>query len=86
MLYEVITRVSNCTFRIYTSICEKGGQQMKNFFAFVITIGLGILIILSLSNNPLFKPFGEAKKEETPKDEGKTEEAAMEGLSSLFVV
>jgi len=27
---------------------------------------------------------GEAKKEETPKDEGKTEEAAMEGLSSLF--
>ena len=27
---------------------------------------------------------GEAKKEEKPKDEGKTEEAAMEGLSSLF--
>ena len=27
---------------------------------------------------------GEAKKEEAPKDEGKTEEAAMEGLSSLF--
>ena len=26
----------------------------------------------------------EAKKEEKPKDEGKTEEAAMEGLSSLF--
>ena len=24
------------------------------------------------------------KKEEKPKDEGKTEEAAMEGLSSLF--
>ena len=27
---------------------------------------------------------GEAKKEEKPKDDGKTEEAAMEGLSSLF--
>ena len=27
---------------------------------------------------------GEEKKEEKPKDEGKTEEAAMEGLSSLF--
>ncbi len=27
---------------------------------------------------------GEAKKEEKPKDTGKTEEAAMEGLSSLF--
>ena len=27
---------------------------------------------------------GEEKKEESPKDEGKTEEAAMEGLSSLF--
>ena len=26
----------------------------------------------------------EAKKEEKPKDDGKTEEAAMEGLSSLF--
>ena len=27
---------------------------------------------------------GTAKKEEKPKEEGKTEEAAMEGLSSLF--
>jgi len=27
---------------------------------------------------------GEAKKEKAPKDDGKTEEAAMEGLSSLF--
>ncbi len=27
---------------------------------------------------------GEAKKEEKPKDDGKSEEAAMEGLSSLF--
>ena len=27
---------------------------------------------------------GEAKKEKAPKDSGKTEEAAMEGLSSLF--
>lgn len=27
---------------------------------------------------------GEAKKEEKPKEEGKTEEAAIEGLSSLF--
>ena len=27
---------------------------------------------------------GEANKEEKPKDTGKTEEAAMEGLSSLF--
>ena len=27
---------------------------------------------------------GEAKAEEKPKEEGKTEEAAMEGLSSLF--
>jgi len=27
---------------------------------------------------------GEAKKEEKPKDTGKSEEAAMEGLSSLF--
>jgi len=27
---------------------------------------------------------GEAKKEKKPKDDGKTEEAAMEGLSSLF--
>lgn len=27
---------------------------------------------------------GEAKAEEKPKDEGKSEEAAMEGLSSLF--
>ncbi len=27
---------------------------------------------------------GEVKKEEKPKEEGKTEEAAMEGLSSLF--
>ena len=27
---------------------------------------------------------GEAKKKEKPKDTGKTEEAAMEGLSSLF--
>ncbi|MGI9566782.1 MAG: 50S ribosomal protein P1 [Nitrosopumilus sp.] len=27
---------------------------------------------------------GEEKKEEAPKEEGKTEEAAMEGLSSLF--
>ncbi len=27
---------------------------------------------------------GEAKKEEKPKDDGKGEEAAMEGLSSLF--
>lgn len=27
---------------------------------------------------------GEAKKEKAPKEEGKTEEAAMEGLSSLF--
>ncbi len=27
---------------------------------------------------------GEAKKEEKPKDDGKTEDAAMEGLSSLF--
>ncbi len=27
---------------------------------------------------------GDAKKEEKPKDTGKTEEAAMEGLSSLF--
>ncbi len=29
-------------------------------------------------------PGGEAKKEEKPKDTGKSEEAAMEGLSSLF--
>ena len=27
---------------------------------------------------------GEAKKEEAPEEKGKTEEAAMEGLSSLF--
>lgn len=27
---------------------------------------------------------GEAKKEEKPEEQGKTEEAAMEGLSSLF--
>jgi len=27
---------------------------------------------------------GEAKKKEKPKDDGKSEEAAMEGLSSLF--
>ncbi len=27
---------------------------------------------------------GDAKKEKAPKDDGKTEEAAMEGLSSLF--
>ncbi len=27
---------------------------------------------------------GEAKKEKAPKEDGKTEEAAMEGLSSLF--
>jgi len=27
---------------------------------------------------------GDAKKEKAPKDSGKTEEAAMEGLSSLF--
>ncbi len=27
---------------------------------------------------------GEAKKDKPPKEEGKTEEAAMEGLSSLF--
>jgi len=42
---------------------------MKNFFAFVITIGLGILIILSLSNNPLFKPFGEANPSDSVSDE-----------------
>ncbi len=30
------------------------------------------------------KAGGEAKKEEKPKDDGKSEEAAMEGLSSLF--
>jgi len=29
-------------------------------------------------------PAGEAKKEEAPADTGKSEEAAMEGLSSLF--
>lgn len=29
-------------------------------------------------------PAGEAKKEEAPVDAGKSEEAAMEGLSSLF--
>ncbi|MCV0372203.1 MAG: 50S ribosomal protein P1 [Nitrosopumilales archaeon CG15_BIG_FIL_POST_REV_8_21_14_020_37_12] len=29
-------------------------------------------------------PAGEAKKEEAPADAGKSEEAAMEGLSSLF--
>lgn len=33
---------------------------MKNFFAFVLTIGLGVLFILSLNNNTLFTPFGEA--------------------------
>ncbi len=30
------------------------------------------------------KAGGEAKKEEKPKDDGKSEDAAMEGLSSLF--
>jgi len=33
---------------------------------------------------PAAAAAGEAKKEEKPKDDGKTEEAAMEGLSSLF--
>ncbi len=34
---------------------------------------------------PADAPAGDkAKKEEKPKDDGKTEEAAMEGLSSLF--
>jgi len=33
---------------------------------------------------PAVEAAGEEKKEEKPKDDGKTEEAAMEGLSSLF--
>jgi large subunit ribosomal protein L12 len=33
---------------------------------------------------PAVEAKGETKKEEKPKDDGKTEEAAMEGLSSLF--
>jgi len=33
---------------------------------------------------PAAEAKGETKKEEKPKDDGKTEEAAMEGLSSLF--
>ncbi len=33
---------------------------------------------------PAVEAAGEEKKEEKPKDVGKTEEAAMEGLSSLF--
>ncbi len=33
---------------------------------------------------PAVEAAGEEKKEKKPKDDGKTEEAAMEGLSSLF--
>jgi len=33
---------------------------------------------------PAAEAAGKEKKEEKPKDDGKTEEAAMEGLSSLF--
>ena len=33
---------------------------------------------------PAAEAAGEEKKEQKPKDDGKTEEAAMEGLSSLF--
>ncbi len=33
---------------------------------------------------PAAAPAGEEKKEEAPADTGKSEEAAMEGLSSLF--
>ncbi len=33
---------------------------MKNFLAFLLTIGLGVLLILALNNNTLFPAFGRA--------------------------
>jgi len=37
---------------------------MKNVLAFILTIGLGVLIILSLNSNTLFPAFGEANVNE----------------------
>lgn len=38
---------------------------MKNFLAFLLTLGLGVLLILALQNNTLFPAFGEANVDDS---------------------
>ena len=79
---------ANLTSVVKASGAEVNGAQVKALVAALADVNIdeavkSAPVAVAAAAAPA-EAAGEAKKEEAPKDEGKTEEAAMEGLSSLF--
>ena len=77
----------NISSVVKASGAEVNDAQVKAMVAALADINIEDAIKaapVAVAAAPVAAAAGEAKKEEKPKDDGKTEEAAMEGLSSLF--
>ena len=77
----------NISSVVKASGAEVNDAQVKAMVAALADINIEDAIKaapVAVAAAPAAAAAGEAKKEEKPKDDGKTEEAAMEGLSSLF--
>jgi large subunit ribosomal protein L12 len=79
---------ANISSVVKASGAEVNDAQVKAMVAALADINIEDAIkaapVAVAAAAPAAAAAGEAKKEEKPKDDGKTEEAAMEGLSSLF--
>jgi large subunit ribosomal protein L12 len=79
---------TNISSVVKASGAEVNDAQVKAMVAALADINIEDAIkaapVAVAAAAPAAAAAGEAKKEEKPKDDGKTEEAAMEGLSSLF--
>lgn len=79
---------ANISSVVKASGAEVNDAQVKALVAALADINIEDAIkaapVAVAAAAPAEAAAGETKKEEKPKDDGKTEEAAMEGLSSLF--
>ncbi len=80
----------NISSVVKASGAEVNDAQVKAMVAALADINIEDAIkaapvaVAATAPAPAAEAAGEEKKEEKPKDDGKSEEAAMEGLSSLF--
>ncbi len=78
---------ANLSSVVKASGAEVNESQVKSLVAALADVDIDEAVKaapVAVAAAPAVAAGGEAKKEEKPKEEGKTEEAAMEGLSSLF--
>ena len=79
---------ANISSVVKASGAEVNDAQVKAMVAALADINIEDAIkaapVAVAATAPAAEAAGEEKKEEKPKDDGKSEEAAMEGLSSLF--